>query len=269
MTPGDYVHGYSERESTRLSDQAGTLKYLLHHDTIFPDGSVVLEAGCGIGAQTAIIAGQNPGCRFVSIDISEQSLEKARERIRRSGLVNVEMLRADIFSLPFSESSFDHVFLCFVLEHLPEPSRALDALKKVLKPGGTLICIEGDHGSAFFHPENADAMKAIRCLVDLQAMAGGNSLIGRQLYPLLCSAGFSGVTVSPRFVYADAGRPAMVEGFTRNTFAAMVEGVRDQALEKKLIDGPAWERGMAALSRTAEEDGVFCYTFFRASAVKP
>ena len=130
MTPGDYVHGYSERESTRLSDQAGTLKYLLHHDTIFPDGSVVLEAGCGIGAQTAIIAGQNPGCRFVSIDISEQSLEKARERIRRSGLVNVEMLRADIFSLPFSESSFDHVFLCFVLEHLPEPSRALDALKK-------------------------------------------------------------------------------------------------------------------------------------------
>jgi len=72
--------------------------------------------------------------------------------------------------------------------------------------------------------------------------------------------------VSPRFVYADASRPAMVEGFTRLTFAAMVEGVREEALHAGLMSREDWERGVRALQRCAEPDGVFCYTFFKATA---
>jgi hypothetical protein len=45
-----YVHGYAPREAQRLLDQAGTLADLLHHDTAYPAGSRVLEAGCGVGA---------------------------------------------------------------------------------------------------------------------------------------------------------------------------------------------------------------------------
>lgn len=51
-----YVHGYDERESVRLEDQAHCLNELLHNDSIFPKGSTILEAGCGVGAQTRIIA---------------------------------------------------------------------------------------------------------------------------------------------------------------------------------------------------------------------
>ena len=73
----DYVHGYNERESIRLEDQANCLSELLHHDSIFPKGSTILEAGCGVGAQTKIIAPKNPDSKFISIDISEESLHKA------------------------------------------------------------------------------------------------------------------------------------------------------------------------------------------------
>jgi hypothetical protein len=65
----------------------------------------------------------------------------------------------------------------------------------------------------------------------------------------------------------DASRPDLVEGFTRNTFAAMVEGVREQALQTGSVDPETWGRGIAALHRTAEPDGVFCYTFFKATGV--
>ena len=51
---GEYVHGYSARERTRLVDQAATLTELLHAGTRYPSGSRVLEAGCGVGAQTVI-----------------------------------------------------------------------------------------------------------------------------------------------------------------------------------------------------------------------
>jgi cyclopropane fatty-acyl-phospholipid synthase-like methyltransferase len=56
----DYVHGYSDRENSRLCDQANTLTTLLHHDTIYLPGSRVLEAGCGVGAQTVILARNSP-----------------------------------------------------------------------------------------------------------------------------------------------------------------------------------------------------------------
>src|ERR1043166_6699047 len=56
VSDGAYVHGYDVRESERLGDQAGALVDLLHHDTSYPDGSSVLEAGCGVGAQTVTLA---------------------------------------------------------------------------------------------------------------------------------------------------------------------------------------------------------------------
>ena len=48
-----YVHGYHPRENERLQDQAGTLVELLHSDTSYPPGSVVLEAGCGVRGWSA------------------------------------------------------------------------------------------------------------------------------------------------------------------------------------------------------------------------
>ena len=55
-----YVHGYDQRESRRLQDQASTLVELLHSDTLYSEGSRVLEAGCGIGAQTVTLAKNSP-----------------------------------------------------------------------------------------------------------------------------------------------------------------------------------------------------------------
>jgi SAM-dependent methyltransferase len=266
MPSYSYVHGYDGREGERLVDQASTLTALLHHDTAYPAGSRVLEAGCGVGAQTVALAKNSPDARITAVDISAESLDAARRRTTAEGITNVEFHQADLFDLPFPPASFDHIFVCFVLEHLPAPETALQVLKKLLREGGTITVIEGDHGSAFFHPEDADARASIQCLVDLQRMAGGEALIGRQLYPLLCSAGYRDARVSPRFVYADASRPTMVDGFTRKTFTAMVEGVRDRALEAGLVDENTWDRGVAALHRCAEPDGVFCYTFFKGVA---
>ena len=268
MTTNDYVHGYSERERQRLHDQSQTLAELLHHDTIYPAGSHVLEAGCGVGGQTVILARKSPQAHFTSIDASPASVAAARAAVEGAGLGNVTFQEADIFQLPFPKASFDHIFVCFVLEHLRQPGEALRRLGAVLKPGGSLTVIEGDHGSTFFHPRSDAAWRTVQCLIDVQAAMGGNALIGRELYPLLLGAGFRDVAVSPRFVYVDASRPAWVEGFTRNTYIAMVEGVREQALAMGLIARPDWDKGMADLKASAAANGTFCYTFFKGTAIK-
>jgi ubiquinone/menaquinone biosynthesis C-methylase UbiE len=262
--PNRYVHGYDPRENVRLQDQASTLDELLHGDTFYPDGSRVLEAGCGVGAQTVILAKRSPGARFTSVDISPTSLAQARTAVEQHGFTNVTFHEGDIFALPFDDTSFDHIFVCFVLEHLAQPETALAALRRLIKPGGTLTVIEGDHGSTFLHPHNDDTLKAVAALVELQARAGGNANIGRQIYPLLTQAGYRDCHVSPRMVYVDSSRPNYVEGFTKNTFTAMIEGVRTSALEHRIIDATTFDNGVAGLYRAAEKDGVFCYTFFKA-----
>jgi SAM-dependent methyltransferase len=263
-----YVHGYQAREIERLHDQAGTLVELLHCDTRYPRGSTVLEAGCGVGAQTVTLARRSPDARFTSVDVSAGSIAEAERRTDQAGLANVEFRQADIFDLPFGTESFDHVFVCFVLEHLSRPVDALAALDRVLKPGGTITVIEGDHGSAYFHPDSPAAHAAIRCQVELQRQAGGNALIGRQVYPLMAGAGFDDVSVTARMVYVDASRPNLVDGFTRKTFTAMIEGVREQAIAAGMIEPSTFDAGVRDLHRTTEEDGVFCYTFFKGVGTK-
>lgn len=85
-----YVHGYDLRENIRLQDQASTLIELLHSDTIYPAGSTVLEAGCGVGAQTVTLAGNSPEALITSVDISEDSVATANE--------HYENLLADYYS---------------------------------------------------------------------------------------------------------------------------------------------------------------------------
>ncbi len=260
---GAYVHGYHRRENDRLQDQAGTLVDLLHSDTSYPPGSLVLEAGCGIGAQTVTLAQRSPDARFTSFDVSADSVAQAKRTTDAAGITNVQFQQADIFALPFAPESFDHVFICFVLEHLSRPVEALTILNRLLRPGGTMTVIEGDHGSTYFHPDSSAAHMAIQCLVELQRLAGGNSLIGRQLYPLMVEAGLEAIHVSPRMVYVDSSRPDLVDGFTRKTFTAMIEGVRESAIAADIIDREAFDAGVRDLHRTTEADGVFCYTFFK------
>jgi cyclopropane fatty-acyl-phospholipid synthase-like methyltransferase len=88
-----YVHGYDPRERERLRDQADTLADLLHGDTAYPAGSAVLEAGCGVGAQTVTLARRSPGARVTAVDVSAVSLAEARRRVAEAGLANNRLRR--------------------------------------------------------------------------------------------------------------------------------------------------------------------------------
>jgi SAM-dependent methyltransferase len=215
-----YVHGYDQKENIRLQDQASTLVDLLHSDTSFPPDSKILEAGCGVGAQTVTLAKNSPNAHITSIDISEKSIAEAREKVQAEGYSNVTFQQGDIFNLSFSPESFDHIFVCFILEHLPNPVQALTVLKQ--------------------------------CQVELQKRAGGNANIGRTLYPLLNEAGYKRIKVSPRMVYIDSSKPDFVEGFTKNTFTAMIEGIREKSLNEGIIDKTTFDKGIKDLYRTAQ-----------------
>lgn len=265
-----YVHGYSERETRRLYEQAEILENILHSGTGFPANTRVLEAGCGVGAQTRLLVKRSPGTVFTCIDVSEKSLATANRVKEQSGFGNVTFCQDDITRLSFADERFDHVFVCFVLEHLDSPVAALRELKRVLKPGGTITLIEGDHGSCFWHPETPEAIAAWKGLITAQQNIGHDPNIGRRLTPLLREAGFTVQTCEPAWLYADRLQPALRDGMVNHIIVPMVQSAERQILNENLVPQKVYEQGIADLSRVDQiEEGTFFYTWFKAVGRKP
>ena len=259
-----YVHGYTEREAERLGDQSSILEEILHGGTLFAAGSKVLEAGCGVGAQTEILARRSPQAQFTSIDISPVSLARAKARIDELKISNVRFMQADLRGLSFNDDRFDHIFVCFVLEHLDDPAAALAELRRVVKPGGTITVIEGDHGSCFWHPETPASLRVWKCLIDVQRRLGHDPNIGRRLYPLLRDANFAIQQSGPRWLYADAGCLKLLDGMVNRIIVPMVQTAKDEALKLGMTDEATWARGTHELEQSGIPPvGTFFYTWFK------
>ena len=110
---------------------------------------------------------------------------------------------------------------------------------------------------------------AWNCLIEVQRRLGANSLIGRELFPMMTHAGFTRVRVEPKMVYIDQSRPELMESFVHKTIIPMVEGVREHAIEMDFIDEPTWHNGISDLHRIRHSEmGIFCYTFFKGRAIR-
>jgi len=264
-----YVHGYSERETQRLYEQADILEDILHTGTAYPAEARVLEAGCGVGGQTRFLVKRSPDALFTCIDVSEKSLATAQRLKAQAGFSHVFFQREDIQHLGFANQSFDHVFVCFVLEHLDDPVGALVELKRVLAPGGTITVIEGDHGSCFWHPETPASLAAWNGLITAQRKIGHDPNIGRRLTPLLTEAGYDVQSCQPAWLYADRLKPTLRDGMVDHIIVPMVQSAEPQILTDHLVPKDVYEQGIRDLSRVdVMDEGTFFYTWFKAVAMK-
>jgi ubiquinone/menaquinone biosynthesis C-methylase UbiE len=123
-----------------------------------PSGGSVLEIGCGTALITREIA--RKAGHVTGIDVSTRMLEKARSNLEASGLSNVDLIRADAYSLPFDSGSFQTVLCCNVLHIVKEPGLILHEVARVLSPGGRFIAITYLHGER----------TRIRSMMELQMM---------------------------------------------------------------------------------------------------
>lgn len=100
-------------------------------------GGSVLEVGVGTGLALPHYA---PGVSVTGVDYSREMLDKAREKVRRLGLSNVEALeQMDARDLGFADDSFDIVVAMHIMSVVPEPEKVLSEMARVCKPGGIVL----------------------------------------------------------------------------------------------------------------------------------
>ncbi len=262
--PNKYIHGYSKRETQRLREQSQILEPLMHGEISYPKGSIVLEPGCGVGAQTQLLLKHHPGMTLISMDMSYDSVQSASRHVCTTENDHTYFVNGNLLQCPFRAQSFDHIYLNFVLEHLAKPVQALKMFRSLLKPGGSITLNEGDHGSCFWYPETPAAKQTWEAAIKVQQKLGHDPLIGRRLHHLLSQAGFSHITTQPRYVSPDAGTPELLDGVVNSIIVPMTQAARNQAIEMGFIDTKTWKQGINELEQSGNPpEGSFFYTWFR------
>jgi ubiquinone/menaquinone biosynthesis C-methylase UbiE len=164
------------------------------------------EFGCGTGYYTAVLA--EKASNVVATDVSPGMLALARERVKAP---NVTFQGEDCEKTSLAAASFDTAFMSLLI-HFTEPARTLEEMRRILKPGGTLIVVNLD-------PQALGGLNRLRSLLRVLYRGitgyrlkppkrfGANVMSGQQLGELLRKSGFRVIGMD---TIRDGSRPSSI-----------------------------------------------------------
>jgi SAM-dependent methyltransferase len=190
------VAGSTEGEIDRLGAQVdlfANIEMPLYQRFGLTSGMSVVELGCGPGFLLERLRDTVPALRLTGLEIDELLVKRA-DALLWDNDVPVKVVQGRIEDTGFLDEEFDFAISRLVLEHLPDPMRALREVLRVLRPGGTAVFVDNDFA---MHVLTYPHIPELEALYDAYRRArrdeGGNPTIGRQLPALLRAAGYEDV----------------------------------------------------------------------------
>jgi len=212
-------------------------------------GMQVADIGCGVGQVTVDLA-ELIGVKghVVGVDVSRAQLAEARRLAHQLQLANISWVEASALSTRLPSGSFDLVYCRYLLLHLMEPEAALGEMHRLLRPGGVLVCEDGDLTSAGSEPPSA--LGAFAELFNALGQARQvDYTLGRRLYQMVMAAGFS----SPDIAF---NQPAFARGEEKRLLELSVAEAGPALVEAGLLTPQALRNVLLSMEIAAVDETV-------------
>lgn len=263
-----YLHGFSRAEQERLRRQARFAEHTIYQNVNFSANKKILEVGCGVGAQSEILLRRFPDLHLTGVDLSETQLEAAQKYLHELSFAKdrYELRQMSGDDLKFAAKAFDGAFLCFVLEHVPEPLRVLSEVRRVLQPGGVVYITEVLNSSFFLDPYSPQVWKYWMAFNDYQNDQSGDPFVGGKLGNLLTQCGFQRVETEVKTWFLDNRHPQkrkeIIEFWSELLSSASEQLIKAKYVEPETVEGMKKEMSIVA----NDPNAVFFFSFIQAKA---
>ncbi len=263
-----YLHGFSQEEQDRLKYQAQFHEYSIYQDINFSSISKLLEVGCGVGGQSEILLRRFQKLHLTGIDLSPVQLDAAKKYLETVPYAKgrYELHQMDATKMKFAAESFDAAFICWILEHIPNPSRVLNELRRVLRKGGHVVISEVLNSSFFLDPYSPNVWKYWMSFNDYQYEIKGDPFVGAKLGNLLMSTGFKNIETKVKTFHYDNRMPElrknMIEYWTDLLLSGADQLIKVGKVTKEIVDKAKEELEHVA----SDPNAVFFYSYIQARA---
>lgn len=263
-----YLHGFSETEQDRLRQQARFAEFEIYRDVNFAKSKNIIEIGSGVGAQSEILLRRFPELKLTGIDLNDNQLRAAKDSMKKHEFAKgrYEYKKMDATSMSFESNSFDGAFLCWVLEHVPDPKKVLSEARRVLKSGSTIYVTEVLNSSFFLEPYSPNVWTYWMKFNDYQYENAGDPFVGAKLGNFLMSMGFQDIKTEIKTWHYDNRFPDRRKE-TIDFWTDLLMSGKDQLISEGVIDKELADNAYKELKAVANDpDAVFFYSFVQASA---
>lgn len=263
-----YIHGFNEVEQARLVSQAKVLEDMIFEKIDYSGAKNILEIGCGVGAQTEILLNKYPEAHITGIEFSEIQLNTAKAYLNsKYDSSRFTLLQMNAEELSFEKNTFDAVYICWVLEHVPTPQKIVDECYRVLKTDGVISITEVQNNNLYLVPQSDVVDKYWKAYNNLQKELGGNPFVGLEIGNYLFNSKFNLVkTFSNNFLFDNntpEERIKMVEYWTQLLLSGF-EGL----LKAKKVKVDDRQDLIDDLQKISDHNGVFHYSCIQAIGKK-
>ena len=265
-----YLHGTAPEEQARLQ----TLNALINTHTLAEirpaAGERLIDFGCGLG-QFARAFARATGAPAVAFDRSASQLELARRLAEFDGeSAMVAFREGDVHAPPLApeeRGTFDVAYARFVLEHVPDPQRVVNAMAAALRVGGRLVLEDDDHETFQLWPEPPGVMALWRAYTRTYDRMGADPYVGRRMVQLMSAAGVQPRRIAQLPFGACSGDPTFVPLVVN--LGGLFDSARDAILATGAFDARGFDDAQEALTAFGErDDAAFWYTRRYAEGVK-
>ena len=247
-------------EVVRLESQARSMSHLVAQEfqllNLRPNLKV-LDAGCGSGAITRMMAKVVYPETIVGMDIDPVFIEEARKMATTQAIKNIRFEIGNIDSMDYENGAFDLTYSRFVLEHVNDPVWSVSEMKRVTKNEGYVAASDVEDDLMTGYPEVPMFWDLWKKYGARTARKGANRHMGRELYSVFNKAGLSSISVHPMPFYATAANPDVLKE-TVSVPVGLLQSARSGMIEEGLASDEDFDIMIEQINQLTNDDGGFC-----------